>query len=585
MNTFSDSFPFENPLLGWLPGETLFSLCSRHHHLWGHGQAARTAQLMFGHSRAGTHHDFPSALDEFTLRTMGVYGKSGQLAREHTLLRYFLPFMEASETAQAIGVMQSGSVAHLKFKLGLLTSRFRANHPLKACTQCMQQDVERHGWAYWHLVHQYPGVWTCPEHGELLNISVVKSTGVERFLWHLPDSNRLVAPFKPGASPQQETLQKFSELVVHLVEEPRGDGWLNPAALQRTLHACFAEKGWMTASGQLRLSTSAKSYRQYLEGFHAISEFDGLPADEAAANAQLGRLLRTLRTGTHPLRWLSLIDWLFKDASDFLRQLDSDRLGAESGKVTSNLCVPKSDLRLVADHDQKQVLLLEMVQGGTSPTRAARQVGVDTATALAWVAQRGVETQRRPKLLKPSLLEAVLQDLKAGAEKADVAETHGISIQTVTKVLRTQVGLHAEWTHVRFSHAQQNARTTWLETLQQCDGLGVKWLRTLQPAVFAWLYRNDRAWLKDHSPKLSVRSQRRSTVNWDERDSELSLSVQQAANKLHADQSTPIKLWQMYQAIPELKAKLSALTRLPLTRKALETALMTHRAYGEADLF
>lgn len=50
----------------------------------------------------------------------------------------------------------------------------------------MRRDVDHESWAYWHLQHQFPGVWVCSLHGEWLRTSTVKSTGVERFLWHLP---------------------------------------------------------------------------------------------------------------------------------------------------------------------------------------------------------------------------------------------------------------------------------------------------------------------------------------------------------------------------------------------------------------
>jgi hypothetical protein len=48
--------------------------------------------------------------------------------------------------------MEGDTLAHFKLRLGILTSRFRANHPLKACVVCMAADRNRFGWAYWHLI-------------------------------------------------------------------------------------------------------------------------------------------------------------------------------------------------------------------------------------------------------------------------------------------------------------------------------------------------------------------------------------------------------------------------------------------------
>lgn len=79
---------FENiPLLSWLPCETFFSLVSRHHHLWGHGLASQTNFMLFGKKRGGTHHDFPSCIDDFTRRTEFRYGSAEIVCSQHTLRR------------------------------------------------------------------------------------------------------------------------------------------------------------------------------------------------------------------------------------------------------------------------------------------------------------------------------------------------------------------------------------------------------------------------------------------------------------------------------------------------------------------
>ena len=69
---------------------------------------------------------------------------------------------------------------------------------------------------------------------------------------------------------------------------------------------------------------------------------------------------------------------------------------------------------------------------------------------------------------------------------------------------------------------------------------------------------------------------------------ELSTEVKRAALKLvEKNQKSPIRLWQLYQQIPELKAKLQVLDRLPLTKRAIEEALFQkkNRMYSESSLF
>ena len=63
-------------------------------------------------------------------------------------------------------------------------------------------------------------------------------------------------------------------------------------------------------------------------------------------------------------------------------------------------------------------------------------------------------------------------------------------------------------------------------------------------------------------------------MRWDERDSDLSRAVQRAVLRLSLENpAKPMRLWQIYQAVPDLKPKLSVLERLPLTKRVLEHAL------------
>lgn len=117
----------------WLPDETLFSLCSRYHSLSGNQSASTTCQQLFGHAQFGTAHDFPSKVGEFATRTRGELGTAESIVLQRSLLPYYLPFRSEADQVDALDAMLGRGIGSLKFRLGILTSRFRANHPLKAC--------------------------------------------------------------------------------------------------------------------------------------------------------------------------------------------------------------------------------------------------------------------------------------------------------------------------------------------------------------------------------------------------------------------------------------------------------------------
>jgi hypothetical protein len=79
------------------------------------------------------HHDFPSALGEFERRADGAFGAASDIALQRTILRFYAPFSQPSAVQRTVAGMTGPSVAHLKFGLSLLTSRFRtAFEPLSS---------------------------------------------------------------------------------------------------------------------------------------------------------------------------------------------------------------------------------------------------------------------------------------------------------------------------------------------------------------------------------------------------------------------------------------------------------------------
>lgn len=574
MNDSSDIFD-GTALLSWLPDETLFSLASRHHYFWGRRPASSTNAVLFGHARGGTQHDLPSCIDEFVTRTEQRFGSAEEVCTVRTLLRYYRKFMDVDDEERAIAALRSPTVADLKFRMGLLTSRFRAHHPLKACHACMEADRHATGWAYWHLEHQYPGVWVCQKHRCLLDESNLKASGAERFLWHLPDEAHFRLP------PVNLTfdhiafgiLSRVSKLSIDLIRD-QSVCRIDLAQLHSLYRAELGLRNLLSVRGGFRLLEIANEFEAHVRPLRQLPEFAALPATADEAYRQLSRYLRTPRTGTHPLRHIVMIEWLFGDCEHFLERY-TGILAAPIPRLGSKP-VSGGDAALSPSRNDKKQTLARIIQGGGSSVRAAAaELGIDTSTALAWAAQMGVDVLRRPKKLKHEIREALVARLREGGDKLAIAKEFTISVVTVTHVLRTEIGLHVLWKSARHQSARNTARTSWMTLTSIHMNLGVKLLRIMDPPAYAWLYRNDRIWLSEHSPaRNACAHQTVPSVRWDVRDAELSAAVERAALKLDSSLGKrKLMLWHLYQEIPELKAKLSALSHLPLTVRAIESAL------------
>jgi transposase len=560
-----------SPGLNWLPDETVFSFASRHHRVTGNIRSADTCLQLFGHPRQGSAHDLPSRMNEFVNRTGGTLGDARAIIRNHTILPFFLPFRTKDDATAAFAALEGPSIGSLKYTLGLLTSRFRANHPLKACSLCMAVDRKEWSVAYWHRCHQLPGVWMCPTHFIPLSVATIKSTGVERFLWHLPEESQLVSGGfndveNSTSDVVDEQLRQLADAAVEVVELS-DDFHFNQDRLLAIYHKGLCEKNLTKPGGGLRLMELGQDYLENIGPLRIVPEFSSLPIDAANAQSQVSRLFYKPRSGTHPIRHLFIILWLFGDFKNFWRQY------CDSPSPIEQIDVPQHP---PTTEDERMITVLQLLREGShTVSAAAKVVCVDTVTAMAWAARAGIETARRPKYLKGAIKNELLDDLRLGMDKSDAAKKFGISIVSVTRVLRTELGLQLAWHEARQNTARSKARAEWGHAIAANPGASTKSLRLIADRAYAWLYRNDRVWLNTQCGQLDVQTvTRKNIVDWDARDSVLADAVRRVCLDLAIlNPSRRITLWQIYQKIPELKPKLSRLSSLPLTRLALEDGM------------
>ena len=564
------------PILEWLPGETLFSLCSRYHRLSGHRIPAQSCMALFGTSRAGSAHDVPSHVQTLVDRTCGALGGAREIILGRTLLPFYFPFHPEHQCENWLDQMSTGSFPALKAQLGLAASQFGAAHPLKACPACMQSDAKEHRVAYWHVEHQVPGVLTCPMHQVPLHIATDKVSGQDRFNWVLPWQAQLEVTLKNHDLRGGE----------HLLTEGALALWKLPVSftfaqdrLSKLYKAKLVEQDFVHAASsrvdhkrfEMDLScvlaaTSMAIFWPWLDSkdnLHSLSR----------------RLLRmshptSPRFSRHPLNHLPLIVLLFGSWKHFwtaYHERDNDNLDDIAFDVQKMELVgrdasdPKEPLR---------TSLIEKIRSGWSVSRAAKLTGVTVATAMAWAAREGIDSPRRPKVLKPDVRSHLVRQLQRGTDKAVAASLASISVESVTRVLMTEPSLHAQWSAARFIKAQKRSRDSWQRIRKAFPAASSNEWRQLDPAAYAWLYRNDRSWLqssiRDRPLPPSTSVQRR---DWQERDVSLAQAVRVAALDWHV--SHPGKrptIGVICAAVDGLRQKMSALSKLPLTRKAIQAA-------------
>src|SRR5450830_701586 len=270
----ADFFP-TGGVPSWLPDESLFSLCSRYHVLSGNLDAGTTCYRLFGHRRFGLAHDFPSRLSFFAEKTNRMLGAEHDLALKHTVLPFYLPFRDSENTEAYLAAMSGSGIGSLKFKLGILTSSFGANHPLKFCLGCFEADQESHGVAYWHLQHQIPGSWYCVNHETALHEAADKYNGVSRFEWLLPSAKHSYQ-WKAPTILEERKLQNMlglalAKVVAGIFNLPTGFHF-DRKILSQTYHSRLVQRGLATAGRRLKARDVGLSYYEMYSPLQGIRQ-------------------------------------------------------------------------------------------------------------------------------------------------------------------------------------------------------------------------------------------------------------------------------------------------------------------------
>lgn len=148
-----------------LPGEYLPAYLARLNKMTV-GVDPKKLMSFSGSSQLGKLHQlFPRVASNFAYRE-GARDRSGALLKEHLGARYWRGFVEESTYRE--------HVAHVKTRVKSKRSVFEGEEvldtlkPMKFCTDCRIENIEKYGVPIWHATHQITSMYFCERHSKPL---------------------------------------------------------------------------------------------------------------------------------------------------------------------------------------------------------------------------------------------------------------------------------------------------------------------------------------------------------------------------------------------------------------------------------
>lgn len=513
------------------PDETLHSLISRYARLCG----LRSSQAAFADVKFAPAFSqnvaFPIRLADLArVLPKGTELSVSELIEHHTLLPYYAPFLSRSQLDQARRSM-AGNGRALMLTVGVNASRIGFASRIRCCADCIAQDQDEWGVAYWHRVHLLPGVLVCPYHGTLLRVLDHRwSSRNSRYL-NLP-SDDIVQAHTVSLDIESRYLFALRDIAL------RSQQVLESGV--RALPACALRHALLQGAAKLGLASQSNRLQLHLLAGHISESFAALPSEwefgvlgeyrEDMPAAWVTKLLRKPRASHHPLKFILLSSALRVEMAKLLC------VGCVEGDL---VCTSKPHMRLPE-----------------SVSSLAACNGLEVADAAVW---------------KHAMM---------GADARAIAAISSVSLTYVYRAIRKVAGGPALWRKARFQAELREKRAAFEADYRHhkahaCRG-------------YAWLYRCDRIWLSQRTtiPNAHRAPSTNSAQTFAALDSKLAGDILLCAKTLSALPGKPVRIsrTRIGRELHVLSRFDKQLSKLPLCAAALDKACESAEAFRERRL-
>jgi hypothetical protein len=429
---------------------------------------------------------------------------------------------------------------HPYLKLGIMASGCPNPPFLRYCATCVAVDRSGLSETYWRRRHQLPGIVVCSTHHELLQDSAIPYRHSRNRHEYIAAENALRCNIEAGDLGTEFDIW-MAEAATSILENPSFS--CTHEELRPWLLDTPANRGFATWAGRIR----ASELKRELIGKYESSIVDQLGCRiESDRTSWIERLFHKGKGYQHPLRYLLLLHFVDATPSELFHSLTIahpfgtgpwpclNRASDHCGSMAVQTCSfePSADGKNLVGTFRCDLCGMTYTRSGPDRVSADRmkwdhvhtygpiwdaslcRLWLDPGYSLRGVARElGVDpiTARRQALR----LELPLD--RPGYLGARVAPQNAKDKSSGRLDLGT-------W--------EESQRSQWLQLRERVPQFSVTQVRTVAPALYAWLYRHDREWLRQNSPTLSHRNDRKRQDSWRERDRFIAQSIQQAASRL-----------------------------------------------------
>lgn len=569
------------------PDEILYSIIARYHIRSGNLSPKITLEELFNSRTTAATVDLPSNLSSLiqSIQLISNY-QVEDFIYKYTLYPFYSAFLPPARANKVMESMKALSGGDIHTRAGIMASSITMPRYFRFCPKCFEEDLHNYGEPYWHRLHQTPGVLACPMHGYLLQDSTVVLQGLNKHEYYAASIDN--CPINLNSKKYSvETINKLWILakdiycLLNLSLKSRKLEWFS-----QKYKALLIDKGLANINNRVKVKILIDDFL-FFYGREMLESVDSMVDYEDEQN-WLVSIVRKHRKSFHPVRHLLLIRFLTNSCEEFFQR---------NYKYKPFGNAPWLCLNAAAEHYLQAVVTNLSI---THCLENKKPLGTFSCDCGMVYSRTGPDETKEDKLRIGKIIQFGLvweQKLKELVEvdKLGLRETArrlNVDSRTVCRYV-AKLKLKSYWRTSKDNQPtdsndvcesnldslidiQAQHRQAWMTLQQEHPEASKTTLRRFAPAVYTWLYRNDKDWLNQNSPALQKPVPSVAKVDWAERDRQVLDNVKDAVRSLQGeDKPARITISRVGKTIGKLALVEKHLDQMSLTKAYLESVTET----------
>lgn len=526
---------FPNPY----PDELLYSVLARYHVRSGNTSPKITQKELFGNINSTAIVDLSCNLNGLIKRLSNFPSYTVQdFIYFNTLYPIYAPFIPQERANLIVKAMKSKNGGTINTRLGVMASTVKKSKFLRFCPVCFEYDLRHYGEAYWHRIHQVPGVILCPKHNAfILNSSVY---------WHGLNKNEYIVANNENCKIYSYELNCSELEREKLLFLSQDIDWILNAKLKNNSMEWFYEKyiniliskKYATPKWRVHREAFVQDFCNYY-GNNMLSLIQA-NIDMTSSQSWLIDMVRKPRKVFHPIKHLLLINFLGLSAEAFF----NENYEYQPFGIGPWPCLNKAashyhqrvikDVTVSYDNKTKQPVGTFACSCGFTYSRRRQDKGDDDCYKVGRIKEFGTIWHRK--------LEELNQ--KGNLSFREIARQLNVDTNTVIKYIKLSCNNKDENpnTEEQFEIKRDKYRKQWLLIQEANPDKTKTQIRNIDNASYEWLYKNDKQWLNENSHNLITKEYVSNRIDWRKRDLELLKIIQKTVKDIINSHEKPKRI-------------------------------------------